>query len=86
LCILIFDFHQNFKSLGADVHLETAFIENKNRYIDKKSGQQVLRFDEHVADVSFNISDLPCLSDYDCIVFSDYDCKVVYCNNISEIK
>jgi D-glycero-beta-D-manno-heptose-7-phosphate kinase len=84
--IPIFDFHhqvvksgmasnvyENFKALGANVHIVTAFLENKRRYIDQKSKQQVLRVDERVSNTKFSTDMLPPLSSYDAIVISDYD-------------
>ena len=38
--------YENLKALGADVHIHTNFKEIKNRYIDIKSKQQLLRVDE----------------------------------------
>src|SRR6056300_63733 len=40
--------YENLKALGADVHIVTSFSENKRRYIDKKTGQQLLRVDEKI--------------------------------------
>jgi D-glycero-beta-D-manno-heptose-7-phosphate kinase len=63
----------NIKALGADVHIVTAFLENKRRYIDRKSKQQVLRVDERISDVGFSVDMLPSLTHYDALVISDYD-------------
>jgi D-glycero-beta-D-manno-heptose-7-phosphate kinase len=38
--------YENLKALGAEVHIHTNFKEIKNRYIDIKSKQQLLRVDE----------------------------------------
>jgi D-glycero-beta-D-manno-heptose-7-phosphate kinase len=65
--------YENFKALGVNVHIVTAFLENKRRYIDQKSKQQVLRVDERVSNTKFEIDMLPPLSRYDAIVISDYD-------------
>jgi bifunctional ADP-heptose synthase (sugar kinase/adenylyltransferase) len=78
--------HQNFRSLGADVHLETAFLENKNRYIDQKSNQQVLRVDERISNVSFDPNVIPHLSRFDCIVFSDYDKGFLKYQDITDMR
>ena len=69
--------YENIKKLGADVHIVTAFLETKKRFIDERSGQQLLRVDEknkrdlntETADDIFNHD----LSSYDAIVVSDYD-------------
>jgi D-glycero-beta-D-manno-heptose-7-phosphate kinase len=65
--------HENFKALGVDAHIVTAFLENKKRYIDQRSKQQVLRVDERVSNAKFKTDMLPPLSRYDAIVISDYD-------------
>lgn len=69
--------YDNFINLGANVHIITQFMEKKHRYIDVRSGQQVLRVDEPCKrEVSFDnaddIFDLD-LNTYDVIVISDYD-------------
>lgn len=65
--------YENLKTLGVDVHLITSFFENKRRYIDSKTGQQLLRVDENISEERYgNIQD-PILSDYDAIVISDYN-------------
>lgn len=65
--------YENLKALGADVHIVTSFMENKRRYIDRRSGQQVLRVDERLSNNNITEEMLPSLSDYDAIVISDYD-------------
>lgn len=68
---------ENLKKLGADVHLITAFLETKKRFIDEKSGQQLLRVDEkNKRDLDFETADdifKHDLENYDAIVVSDYD-------------
>ena len=69
--------YENIKKLGADVHIVTAFLETKKRFIDIRSSQQLLRVDEKnrrnlvkdTADDIFNYN----LEEYDAIVVSDYD-------------
>ena len=65
--------HENFKSLKTEVHIVTSFLENKRRYIDRKTKQQVLRVDERISDTKFSIDMLPALSRYDAVVISDYN-------------
>jgi bifunctional ADP-heptose synthase (sugar kinase/adenylyltransferase) len=65
----------NFKALGIDPIFYTAFFENKNRYIDIKSKNQLLRVDEKLESL-YNKVDYYSLLDfssYDAIVISDYD-------------
>jgi bifunctional ADP-heptose synthase (sugar kinase/adenylyltransferase) len=63
----------NLEALGADVHLITAFLENKRRYIDSKSMQQVLRVDERVSNNHCSKEDIPDMRCVDAVVISDYD-------------
>lgn len=66
--------YDNLKALGADVHIHTNFKEIKNRYIDIKSKQQLLRVDQQTDDFEFSgiIYDLIDYETYDAIVISDY--------------
>jgi D-beta-D-heptose 7-phosphate kinase/D-beta-D-heptose 1-phosphate adenosyltransferase len=66
--------YENLKALGADVHIHTNFKEIKNRYIDIKSKQQLLRVDEKNDKGGFNgiMYDLIHYDTYDAIVISDY--------------
>ena len=69
--------YENLKKLGADVHIVTAFLETKKRFIDERSGQQLLRVDEkNKRDLDFETADdifNHDLESYDAIVVSDYD-------------
>lgn len=66
--------YENLKALGADVHIHTNFKETKNRYIDIKSKQQLLRVDEKNDKGGFTgiMYDLINYDTYDAIVISDY--------------
>lgn len=66
--------YENLKALGADVHIHTNFLETKNRYIDIKSKQQLLRVDQKNSEFEFSgiIYDLIDFDSYDAIVISDY--------------
>ena len=66
--------YENLKALGATVHLHTIFKETKNRYIDIKSKQQLLRVDEKVSNTQYSKPDYHTINydNYDAIVISDY--------------
>jgi D-beta-D-heptose 7-phosphate kinase/D-beta-D-heptose 1-phosphate adenosyltransferase len=66
--------YENLKALGAEVHIHTNFKETKNRYIDIKSKQQLLRVDEKNEKGGFSgiMYDLINYDTYDAIVISDY--------------
>jgi len=65
---------ENLRALDVEVHFHTQFKENKNRYIDLKSKQQILRVDEKIKPEGFDhiIYDLIHYEYYDAIVISDY--------------
>lgn len=71
--------YDNLVNLGIETHLITKFLENKHRYIDSKSRQQVLRVDEKCNreidledDIVDQLDNLE-LNNYDALVISDYD-------------
>lgn len=74
--------YENLKALGAEVHIITSFSENKRRYIDLKSGQQLLRVDEKIKTETY---EAPLYSDYDAIVISDYNKGFISYEKIEEI-
>lgn len=77
--------YDNLKALGADVHIVTSFSENKRRYIDLKSGQQLLRVDEKINTETYEDAVGLLYSDYDAIVISDYNKGFLSYENIEEI-
>lgn len=66
---------KNLKSLGAVVTCKTNFFENKNRYIDIKSQQQLLRVDQKLDSNAFDKFDILNIDwdTYNAVVISDYD-------------
>jgi len=78
--------YDNLKALGADVHIVTTFSENKRRYIDKKTGQQLLRVDEKIDSEQYENVMAPLFSDYNAIVISDYDKGFVSYDAITSIR
>jgi bifunctional ADP-heptose synthase (sugar kinase/adenylyltransferase) len=77
--------YDNLKALGAEVHIVTSFSENKRRYIDKKTGQQLLRVDEKINEERYEDVEAPLFSDYDAIVISDYNKGFLSYESIEEI-
>ena len=77
--------YDNLKALGAEVHIVTSFSENKKRYIDKKTGQQLLRVDEKINEETYEDVEAPLLYDYDAIVISDYNKGFLSYESIEEI-
>lgn len=77
--------YDNLKALGADIHIVTSFSENKRRYIDLKSGQQLLRVDEKISAEVYEDAEALLYSDYDALVISDYDKGFLSYEKIEEI-
>lgn len=77
--------YDNLKALGADVHIVTTFSENKRRYIDLKSGQQVLRVDEKINTETYKEVMIPLYTEYDTLVISDYDKGFLSYETIEEL-
>lgn len=77
--------YDNLKALGVDVHIVTSFSENKRRYIDLKTGQQLLRVDEKINKEIYEDVTAPLYSDYNAIVISDYDKGFLSYEMIEEI-
>ena len=65
---------ENLKALGAEVHIHTSFKETKNRYIDLKTKQQLLRVDDKIDDNGFKgiVYGVIKYETYDAVVISDY--------------
>lgn len=64
--------YNNLTSLGVDVDIITEFSENKNRYIDSKTGQQLLRVDEKIEPEFIDTAE-DSMEVYDAIIISDYN-------------
>lgn len=64
--------YQNLVNLGLHVECHTHFFENKHRYIDIKSKQQLMRMDERISTSKDFIFDVNWNDGYDAVVISDY--------------
>jgi D-beta-D-heptose 7-phosphate kinase/D-beta-D-heptose 1-phosphate adenosyltransferase len=78
--------YENLKALGADVHIVTAFVENKRRFVDVKSGHQLLRVDEKITEEVYDNFYTTKYNDYDAIVISDYDKGFLSYENIVDVR
>lgn len=79
---------ENFRALGIEPDYQTHFFENKNRYVDVKSKQQLLRVDEKVEEggISHIVHQLNKYNEYDAVVISDYDKGFVGYDDIIRIR
>lgn len=64
---------QNLQALGLDCHYDILYKETKKRYIDSKTGQQIVRVDIPLAEEEHEEHRLHKFNDYDDIVISDYN-------------
>jgi bifunctional ADP-heptose synthase (sugar kinase/adenylyltransferase) len=65
---------ENLLKLGVTVSFfSNKEIIKKTRYIDSRSGQQLLRVDNEPDVTRINLDDLQSATDYDAVVISDYD-------------
>ena len=79
---------ENFRALGVQPDYQTHFFENKNRYIDQKSKQQLLRVDQKIDEegISNILHNLNTYKYYDAIVISDYNKGFVSYQDIQRIR
>jgi D-glycero-beta-D-manno-heptose-7-phosphate kinase len=79
---------ENFRALGVNPDYQTHFFENKNRYIDQKSKQQLLRVDQKIDEEGMThiIHELNIYNDYDAVVISDYNKGFVSYDDIKKIR
>lgn len=78
--------HNNLKQLGIDADFITNTQEIiKTRYIDKRSGQHLLRVDSEPEIVQWSGKTVKPLNSYDAVVISDYDKGFLKYINIEQI-
>jgi len=64
---------QNLQELGVDCHYDILYKETKKRYIDSKTGQQIVRVDIPLIEEKHDEHRLHNFNDYDAIIISDYE-------------
>lgn len=79
---------ENFRSLGIEPDYQTQFFENKNRYLDIRSKQQLLRVDQKIDEerITNIVHELNDYKSYDAIVISDYDKGFVSYDDLDKIQ
>jgi D-glycero-beta-D-manno-heptose-7-phosphate kinase len=79
---------ENFRALGVQPDYQTHFFENKNRYVDAKSKQQLLRVDQRIDEGGIDRVILEAIEydEYDAIVISDYNKGFIDYEHITEIR
>ena len=82
---MAYNVYNNIVGLGAKVDIITEYRERKHRYIDEKTGQQLLRVDEKIKTEHIDTAEEK-LDAYSAIVVSDYNKGFVEDNELSKIK
>lgn len=77
--------YSNLMSLDVEVDIITEYSENKNRYIDSKTGQQLLRVDEQIEPEFIDTAE-DSMEVYDAIIISDYNKGFFLDGDIKEIR
>jgi D-beta-D-heptose 7-phosphate kinase/D-beta-D-heptose 1-phosphate adenosyltransferase len=83
---MAYNVYNNLVNLGARVDIITEYRERKHRYVDDKTGQQLLRVDEKIRTEHIDTADKKLLSLYDAIVVSDYNKGFVAEGDIKDIR
>jgi len=82
---MAYNVYENLKNLGVSVDIITSFSERKNRYLDSKTGQQLLRVDQKIKPKMVDTAEED-YSSYDAVVISDYCKGFVSYEDISKIR
>jgi bifunctional ADP-heptose synthase (sugar kinase/adenylyltransferase) len=79
---------ENFRALGVNPDYQTHFFEAKNRYLDVRSKQQLLRVDQKLDEEGIPriIHEYNDYAIYDAIVISDYDKGFVSYSDLHKIQ
>lgn len=82
---MAYNVYNNLVNLGVRVDIITEYRERKHRYVDDKTGQQLLRVDEKIKTEHIDTADEN-LSMYDAIVISDYNKGFVAEGDIKDLR
>jgi len=82
---MAYNVYNNLVNLGAKVDIITEFRERKHRYIDNKTGQQLIRIDEKRKAEQVDTSEEN-LNNYDAVVVSDYNKGFIEEGDIKELR
>lgn len=77
--------YDNLKAMYCDVHQLSSLPTKKTRFIDSKSGYQLLRIDDDEIGKEINLNTV-LFSSYDAVVISDYNKGAVSYKTVSEVQ
>ena len=69
---MAYNVYNNLVNLGARVDIITEYRERKHRYLEEKTGQQLLRVDEKIKTIYVDTAEQN-LDTYDAVIISDYN-------------
>jgi len=82
---MAYNVYNNLVNLGARVDVITDYKERKHRYVEEKTGQQLLRVDEQIKTEQVDTADQS-LDGYSAIVISDYNKGFVEEGDIKKLR
>lgn len=82
---MAYNVYNNLVNLGTRVDIITEYRERKHRYVDDKTGQQLIRVDEKIKTEHIDTADEN-LSMYDAVVISDYNKGFVAEGDIKDFR
>tara|TARA_B100001939_G_scaffold25753_3_gene20846 strand:+ start:5563 stop:6318 length:756 start_codon:yes stop_codon:yes gene_type:complete len=82
---MAYNVYNNLVNLGVKVHIITEYSERKHRYIDSKTGQQLLRVDEKIKKQFVDTAE-ETMNGYDAVVLSDYNKGFIQDYEIKKIR
>jgi len=82
---MAYNVYNNLVNLGTRVDIITEYRERKHRYVDDKTGQQLMRVDEKIKTEHIDTADEN-LSMYDAVVISDYNKGFVAEGDIKDFR
>lgn len=82
---MAYNVYNNLVNLGARVDIITEYRERKHRYLEEKTGQQLLRVDEKIKTIHVDTAEQN-LDNYDAIVISDYNKGFVQQGDAEKIR
>ena len=83
---MAYNVYENLLNLGADVDIITEFSEIKRRYLDAKTGQQLLRVDEKLPKKELIDTAEQTMDGYSAVVISDYNKGFFSYKDIQKIR
>ena len=82
---MAYNVYNNLVNLGTRVDIITEYRERKHRYVDDKTGQQLIRVDEKIRTEHIDTADEN-ISMYDAVVISDYNKGFVAEGDIKDFR